>query len=91
MLPHPSPLHPWLQAYQQGWSASEIFTQLRDQDFMQSGGLVPVTMPSFGGAAETAAGSGSGAAGIPDDDRPEQPAVPAELLRKDVNKQLFST
>lgn len=46
-----------LQAYCNGWSASEIFRELQDRDFMQSGGLVPVSMPStvgLGGGPQAA-------------------------------------
>ena len=34
------------QAYSQGWSASELFNELEARDFKQSGGLVPVSLPS---------------------------------------------
>lgn len=35
-----------LATYAEGWGAPEVFGQLRDEDFLASGGLVPVTLPS---------------------------------------------
>ena len=61
-----------LSAYSSGWGAAEVFKQLGDADFLQSGGLVPVSLPS---------GSQGG---------DEGGAVPVELRRQDINKQLFS-
>ena len=80
----PSPrrfVHTTCTAYCQGLSASELFDQLHDDDFLQSGGLVPVSMPSTRTSLSEPGDAAAAAA---------QP-VPVELLRQDVNKQLFST
>eukprot|EP00955_Chlamydomonas_euryale_P113326 366210-Chlamydomonas_euryale.AAC.5 len=41
------------RAYRRGWSAADLFSQLNDADFIQSGGLVPVTMPAAAGGSSS--------------------------------------
>ncbi|GFH05887.1 uncharacterized protein HaLaN_00425, partial [Haematococcus lacustris] len=71
-------------AYGQGWSASELFEQLEDCDFVQSGGLLVVVA-----AADeyTPSGSGPDPGAAGSEDRAEPSASSAAPA---ANKQLFS-
>ncbi|KAJ9520345.1 hypothetical protein QJQ45_030319 [Haematococcus lacustris] len=71
-------------AYGQGWSASELFEQLEDRDFVQSGGLL-VVVAAADEYTPSSSGPDPGAAGSEDRAEPSaSSAAPA------ANKQLFS-
>ncbi|GAX76673.1 hypothetical protein CEUSTIGMA_g4119.t1 [Chlamydomonas eustigma] len=79
--------HSTIEAYSQGWGADEVFQQLRDSDFLQSGGLVPVTLPSAQSynADEAPSDGPEATEGLAEG----VVLPPAEQRYQDVNKQLF--
>ncbi|KXZ54251.1 hypothetical protein GPECTOR_5g341 [Gonium pectorale] len=92
-------------AYQQGLAADELFSELDEQEFLQSGGLLPIASPSasasaagFAGADDPAAPAASGpdvdssplaAAAAPSP--PESPPADAPAPQHVITKKLLSS
>ncbi|GLC45992.1 hypothetical protein PLESTM_001812100 [Pleodorina starrii] len=65
-------------AYDQGLAADELFQQLQEEEFVQSGGLLPIAGPSAGsdGAATSAAAAAPTAADAAVQQQPASPPAP---------------